>query len=178
MRLSLERFGPHVDAADQRGALGGLKHAGDHGNGGGLTRTVAADQPVERAGGNCQVNAVHRDLVVKELGEAPNLDGGPSLRRHPRRRHGKLRGGRLELRGLLARLGVGGPVGLRGYRVFGLSRALLGRSLRCPVLQYSVLRIVGWIVYRILGHCLLLMREGNGSRSHPITPPISQNTFS
>ena len=126
VRLSLERVGPHVNTANQCGTLGRLKHAGNHGNGRGFTRAVAADQPVERAGGNRQVNAVHRDLVVEELGESPNLDGGSGLRRCLGRRHGKLRGGRLELRGLLTRLSigrlsVGGLFGMLGYRLFGLS---------------------------------------------------------
>ena len=45
VRLSLERFGPHVNTANQRGTLGGLKHAGNHGNGRFYPHHCVADQP-------------------------------------------------------------------------------------------------------------------------------------
>ena len=78
VRFGLERVGPHVDAAHVGGAFIGLEHAGDHGDGGGFTGAVAADQSVEGSGGDVEVDAVDGDLLTECLGEAADFDGGAS----------------------------------------------------------------------------------------------------
>ena len=79
--LGFERVGPHVDAAHVCGAFVGLKHTGDHGDGGGFTGTVAADQSVEGSGGDVEVDAVDGDLLTECLGEAADFDCGASASR-------------------------------------------------------------------------------------------------
>ena len=76
VRFGFERLGPHVDASHVCGAFAGHEHARDHGDGGGFTGAVAADQPVEGSGGNVQVDAVDGDLLTERLGEAADFDGG------------------------------------------------------------------------------------------------------
>ena len=78
VRFGFERVGPHVDAAHVGGAFIGLEHAGDHGDGGGFTGAVAADQSVEGSGGDVEVDAVDGDLLTECLGEAADFDGGTS----------------------------------------------------------------------------------------------------
>ena len=76
--LGFERVGPHVDTAHVCGAFIGLEHTGDHGDGGGFTGTVAADQSVEGSGGDVEVDTVDGDLLAECLGEAADFNGRAS----------------------------------------------------------------------------------------------------
>ena len=79
--FGFERVGPHVNTTHVCGAFIGHEHTGDHGDGGGFTGTVAADQSVEGSGGDVEVDTVDGDLLAECLGEAADFNGGASTSR-------------------------------------------------------------------------------------------------
>src|SRR5262249_44076579 len=80
-----QAVGNHADATlelvarpqpqDAQAAAGRLEHAGQHGDGGALSRAGLAQKPVEAPARNAQVDAVHRDLLAEPAGQRVRLDG-------------------------------------------------------------------------------------------------------
>jgi hypothetical protein len=70
------RMGRDVDAEHLGRAVVGVEDRGQDAHGGGLARTVRAEQPEHGAGRHVEVDAAERVDVAEALGEAADPDGG------------------------------------------------------------------------------------------------------